>query len=390
MAHMRSSWLLQVLFFPLQCIGFLFPTNKSIWVFGAWLGKSYNDNPKYLLSYVRKHTKAIRPIWLTKNKKTLDEVLAKGIEAYLFYSLPGIYFSMISGCAIICNSWIDLPFTTYFPRKKRIIQLWHGTPFRKVNLHKASFEKKLLRVMLRAYLGREYDRVFTAAVQNKDIHTLKNRFSIETEKIIVTGQPRTDVFFQPHNYKDLVPKTSKGKIFLYLPTWRNYSFNLFDKKFGFDFNVINDFLKKTGSHLIVKVHINEFKKYHDLLHVGKHSNISLTFIEDIYPYMPSVDALLTDYSSVMFDFMLLDKPIIFLPFDFETYTENNEGFYYNYEKTTPGPKAANWHEALVLLQSIQAGEDTYKAQREKIKHDFNVYTDGNNSKRVFEEIMKIL
>lgn len=361
-----------------------------MWVFGAWLGKSYNDNPKYLLSYVRAHATTIRPIWLTKNKKSLAEIRDQGIEAYLFYSLPGIYFSMISGCAIICNSWIDLPFTTYFPRKKRIIQLWHGTPFRKVNLHKASFRIKLLRLTLLTYLGRDYDRVFTAAVQNKDILTLKDRFAINKDKIIVTGQPRTDVFFQQHNHKYLVPKTSRGKIFLYLPTWRNYSFNLFDKKYGFDFKEINKFLIETDSHLIVKVHINEFQKYHNILHIGKHSNISLIFIEDIYPYMPSVDALLTDYSSVMFDFILLDKPIIFLPFDYESYASNNGGFHYDYHQTTPGPKATNWHEALVFLRSIQAGEDTHKDQRQKIKHDFNVYTDGNNSKRVLEEIIKIL
>ena len=113
---------------------------------------------------------------------------------------------------------------------------------------------------------------------------------------------------------------------------------------------------------------------------------------DINLALKSVDVLITDYSGIYFDYLLLNKPIVFFPFDYDYYKNKDRGFYYDYfdEKITPGPKAKNWDEILVLLEDLFNGNDNYITKRIEARKKFNKYNEGNNSERVFREILKIL
>jgi len=393
MIESSTSLLFKLLFFPLSTLLDIIPVNKNIWVFGTGLGENYNDNSKYLFEYVINNNggkSKIRPIWLTKNKTILETLKKEGKEVYLFHSVKGLFYSLVSGVVIVSFSWIDLPLTSFILRKKKVVQLWHGTPFRKVDFKSGSLFEKLLKVIFLSYLGREFDLVLVATPKVIEIHRLKNVSNIDEEKIKVTGSPRTDILHKNYGHFAFLKQGKTEKVFLYLPTWRHYRHNLFDAKYGFNFARINNFLHKNRSYLVVKVHPEEFKKYKKLNRLNNsRSRIIFTFVEDIYPFMKSVDCLLTDYSSVYFDFLILDKPIIFLPFDMEEYVKDNHGFYYDYDWVTAGPKTQNWIETLTEMKKIILGKDKYKKQRRIIDKLFNTYSDGNNSKRVFNEICNV-
>ena len=169
-----------------------------------------------------------------------------------------------------------------------------------------------------------------------------------------------------------------------MPTWRNYEFDIFGN--GFNPKSFNRFLRDNEILFVIKIHPNEVEMYKDELN---YSNIVFWEDRDIYPFLSNFDILLTDYSSIYFDFLILNRSIIFTPFDFQEYSKLN-GFYYDYDSVTPGPKAKDWDDVINHIQDILHGIDKYKEKRSMINRNFNKYQDGENSERVFQEIMKVI
>ena len=379
---------LRVLLLPLYLINLCIPKNKTIWIFGSWKGETYNDNSKYLYEYVYKKTDSpIRAIWLTKKKSIIEQLKKEGKECYYFYSLPGMCYSIIAGVAVVSRTWFDLPFTTLlFPQRTLYVQLWHGTPLKKLDkLLRGSLFSQILKIIFRVYSGRDYDLVISATEKNVFIY--QDIFSISKKNIKILGQPRNDALFSQKK-EIMVPARKKKKIILYMPTWRSYPYNYFDKKFGFDLKKLESFLYKENCLLVVKLHFHDQEKYKKQF--SSKYIIFINDIDDIYPYLSSVDILLTDYSSIFYDFLLVKKPIIFLPFDIARYTKDVGEFYHGYEKVTPGYKAKNWDEVIGEIKNIFKGKDRYKRKRGEINDMFNPFKDGKNSERVYQEIMTSL
>jgi len=376
-----AAFIIKIVSLPIYLISFLIPKNNKIWIFGSWSGKSFSDNSKAFFLYIEKNIKHINPVWLTKNKSVLNELRCESKNAYYFYSLKGIYYSLVAKVAIMSTSWIDLPLITFiFPWRIKLIQLWHGTPLKRMDLKAGTLKEKILRRLFISYLGREYDLVISANQNNVKIYT--EIFNLETNKIKVTGQPRNDLIFL--NKKFYHNRKGIKKICLYMPTWRNYEFDIFGN--GFNPKSFNRFLRDNEILFVIKIHPNEVEMYKDELN---YSNIVFWEDRDIYPFLSNFDILLTDYSSIYFDFLILNRSIIFTPFDFQEYSKLN-GFYYDYDSVTPGPKAKDWDDVINHIQDILHGIDKYKEKRSMINRNFNKYQDGENSERVFQEIMKVI
>ena len=98
------------------------------------------------------------------------------------------------------------------------------------------------------------------------------------------------------------------------------------------------------------------------------------------------DILITDYSSSYFDYLLLNRPIIFAPFDLDSYLNQERGFYFDYDSHTPGEKALNWDELLSCIENSVNNPDNYKKQRQKLCKEFFEYMDGKDLGRIFSEL----
>jgi CDP-glycerol glycerophosphotransferase (TagB/SpsB family) len=96
--------------------------------------------------------------------------------------------------------------------------------------------------------------------------------------------------------------------------------------------------------------------------------------------------LITDYSSVFFDYLLLDRPVIFSSFDLEMYRKNDRGFYFDYATVTPGPKADNWEQLELQLARILQGKDEHRQDRRRVTTLVNQHTTGLSSERVFNAV----
>lgn len=364
--------------------------DKKLWIFGAWFGEKYADNSKYLFEYVNRNHPEIRAIWVTGNWETLQLVKDRGYEAYHKESFNAYRYGLKAGVGIL-NTGIEdiIPYTT---GGMTLVQLWHGTPLKKI-VFDADVDEDESFTRLSPFKVKKIfspENMFIASSPGvRD--TLKTAFKVPEESIKVTGYPRND-FKKTTDVpiEKLLEKLKEEdtKVGIYMPTHRQQGLSSSTDFLADNLEKVNLALKELNSFLLVKVHFYGLgresieREDFDRIYFLEDKDIE----QDIYTILPQTDYLVTDYSSVYFDYLTLDKPVVFLPFDFEDYLKNDRELYYDYHEVTPGPKALNWDETMEHIAEAIDNPDKYRWERGKVNEMFNEHGDRKNSKRVFEEI----
>lgn len=374
------------------------PINKKpIWVFGAWEGKRYSDNSKYFFEYINKNHPEIRAVWITKNRNVLTHIKNKGFEAYMAYSLKGCYFAMKSQAVITCQPpRLDINNFVVFNRAK-LVQLWHGIPLKKIGfddrifLYTDSFVSNIkifLTKLLCPSPFKKYALITATSEENKQ--RFQSSFDAHDDTIKITGFPRNDALFSFN--KQFIKKEKNQKIGIYLPTFRggfSSEFDLFEK-YNFNIEKLENFLKDRNILLYIKLHPMNLPSESLLKQIATSENIKFYKEDDIYDSLNIFNFLITDYSSIYFDYLLLDRPIIFTPFDINEYLKEDREFYYDYEEITPGPKAKNWDEVINYIDENITNPDKFRGARERVRKIFHKYCDGKSNQRVYEEITNLI
>jgi len=383
--------LIYVLNLPLYFISLTIPKNKNIWIFGAWVGENYSDNPKYLFEYVNKNCPDIKPIWLSKDYKTIRLIKANGWKAYNSYSVFGYFYSMIAKVCIVNQGMIDV---NKFIPSPIIINLWHGIPLKKImyddNIDNETDRFKKIKKTFFSFLRYPEECNMMISCSEDDRINFSSAFKINKENIRITGYPRNDGIFINNNIR-FVDKNKFNVI--YMPTFRNTS-----GKTGVFFMDVKNICNKLSiidTTLYFKMHFCDKDKVKELNKIIKELNHIKIIMDDeinnnIYNIINSFNILITDYSSIYFDFLLTNKPIIFFPFDYEKYIKEDRELYYDYNEITPGPKCKNWDEIIEWIKKFKNDPSLYADERKKIKDRFHKYQDGKSSERVYKEIKKLI
>jgi len=383
------------------------PRRKNIWIFGSWDGKKFADNPKYLFLYIHHKQPEITGVWLSRNKTILADLRASGNKAYYMHSLRGILYSMRASCIIFSVGVSDV--NLYTTKGTKSVQLWHGTPLKKfpaqgrqTPMRRSSYARRLIDEGLRP--NKNYDVVIATSDESKQ--TMKTVFN-DAREIAVTGYPRNDGLLGApwlNKLDDEYVRRIKREVdfqflFLYVPTYRQEASRELDlfTRYGFEADTVNQTLRELGAILIIKTHLYFRARPYDG-HADPDSDgagferiftLSDKDLPDIYPLLRETDVLITDYSSVFFDYLLLDRPIVFAPFDIQQYITADRELFYDYDQVTPGPKAKDWPDVLRLLREA-VEKDSWKAERREVCARFNKFKDSNNSERVFQVICRLL
>jgi len=232
---------------------------------------------------------------------------------------------------------------------------------------------------------------------------------LNPQKYIVTGAPRNDFLYLSNGNLNLTKifgtKIHNSKIIFYLPTFRDYKsskdFNHFKyNPFGYnefspeDFDI---FLERINSKVIFKPHPHEeslaldFVKHYDFKNILILSEADLQENNlDLYELINASQLLVTDYSSIFYDYLLLQRPIIFSVPDINKYTENRGFLVESFEDWAPGPKV---HTQIGLQQEIYKsfkGSDLYSEKRKELTRLQHRYFDASSSKRVWSFVNSIL
>ncbi len=347
----------------------------------------YNDNSRHLFEYVNKVTSDVRAIWLTKNQTVYEYLKKSGYEVYRAYSFKGYLYTMFAGAAIISVCKADV--NDRVLRGSRVVQLWHGTPLKRTDIFA---------------MGEKYSIVILAAEEFLHNQLLGDK---RKARFVLTGYPRNDVLLSSQKIESIERLKAKykcDKMVLYLPTYRDQvlprgktepieEFNLFES-FGFNFNRLDGLMKQNQCLFVLKLHpVQRFRNEGLVEKIRKSSHMYLVDsknpLQDVCEYLKYADVLVTDYSSVYFDFLLLNRPIIFAPFDFEHYVMCRS-FGFPYEEVTPGPKAKNWGEVCALLEEMLGGRDEWADLRQTVNRRFNAHQDCCSSERVYKQIRLLL
>jgi len=367
----------ELFLYPIYWLSYLSPRNKKIWVFGYPYEKGFTGNIKYLFLYIADNKKnKVKAIWISKKKNIVKELKKRGYEAYYNKSFKGIYYVLRAKYFFVDTSSYEINYWLSGGSKKIVI--WHASPFKKIGLDASKGKyaqyfqltgfKKLIYKLLIPWGSEKTEFFITTSSFFQKLFAKHGQL----KRFPITGFPRNDIYFDKIKNFDLGINQSlfqqikdlhnKGKkIIFYLPTWRDSGGNLFADA-NFDFVGLKKFLSLNKAIFIFKFHPAAGIKDEDFKKLNSKEFLILPSETDIYPILSYVDILITDYSSAFFDFLLLDKPIIFFPYDYEEYTLDI-GFYFDYKDFTPGPKAYNFNQLIDYLKYSLNGKDEFKEKR---------------------------
>lgn len=401
----RIKYWLQLFLLPVYVFSFLVPRSKNIWVFGCTFGKRFSENPRYLYLYVSQNeTDCVRPIWISHNKKIVAFLQEHGYESYYYHSWKGVWYSLRAKVYIFDNYSKDIDFWLSGGAVK--INLWHGSGNKKTN-HDNIFDKtrhpqnawEKWGTWLRR-LSDEKPNHYTLATSDAMAQIFTSAFATDLKHIMVEGYPRNDLLFEKKEShitnlctpaeQELLCKieklqAQKQKIAAYMPTFRDSEKVFFDVM---DLEIFNDFLQRQNITVITKLHPKsklkrEFEKIN-------YSNILNADAEiDIYSFLKKVDVLITDYSSVYSDFMLLNRPVIAFHYDWELYTANTRDSYIEHDTYMPERKAKTMPELMECMVKVLENDSFQEKRMESRARMFRT-VDGKSSARLYEKIWKLI
>lgn len=376
--------------YRLMCL--LFPVRSKIVVFMSNLGRNYSGNPKSIY----------------------EEMMAKGLDRkYQCYyilenpsiTLPGhiktvrmsrmkFYYVLAVAGTIIS----DTRFPNHIRKRKeaKYLQTWHGTPLKKLALDMTSYH------MAGEETKETYQEEFKKNSATWDYLISQNEFSSRIFRrafafqgdILEIGYPRNDVLFQKNNTKAINLLKEKyqlaedKKIILYAPTWRDNSY--YDKaSYRMDAPLDYDYLyeKLNNEYIIlIKYHYMVREKL-DFSQYGGFYRVMDSSYDISELYLVS-DILITDYSSVMFDYSLLKRPMIFYVYDIKEYAEELRGFYFDFVKEAPGPLVMTTAELVKQILSYEMAR--YQELYDKFSWKYHEFESGKASAAAVELLFRDL
>lgn len=264
-------------------------------------------------------------------------------------------------------------FQPYFPKKIKgriYFNLFHAIAVK--SLSKNLTEKEKISI-------NEWDYFLVSSdFESRFIH---HQFGISYDKLLTLGQPRNDVIITKHK----LPRVSEKKMVLYAPTFRDNSIvELFPFK-DINLKLLDDFLGTHNFEIMIRLHVNDENKYKFEKKYQNLNNIYFTGsdkIPSINDFLYKVDFLITDYSSIALDFLLLDRPIAYIPYDFDEYL-SYRGFSFDFYKHTAGPILKS---QVDLISFLEIKDDDYKTKRNEMKNLFHKHQNGRSSNNIYEFI----
>lgn len=350
--------IIEKIFFILNCI---IPKRKRVYICG---GDKLYDNNEAMFDYLLKYTDI--NVICTANH-TMQYNIRDGVKIKKNNIFNNIYYSITS--LVLLDSFAR-PIKIVPTKRQNFIQMWHGSPFKGAG-----------DIDFSAW----YSTWFCAAPAFLPI--IENTLCRDKNKLFLSGNPRNDYLF--HSDQGTYTSHMGQKRILWMPTFRK---GLGKDNSSIDIPIINDFNASTindclisnNQILYIKPHPHQLNKFEFLR--DRYENIVLVDDEclmhsntKLYSFIGSMDALITDYSSVFYDYLLLNRPIGFAIDDLDEYTQKR-GFSVNDPvDLMPGHIITNLDEFLQFLISIN-GIDKYEEKRKKIKELANYYEDGNRER----------
>jgi CDP-glycerol glycerophosphotransferase len=367
-----------------------FPKRNLI-IFESFHGRQYSDNPRAIYEYISQNHTEYQAVWAVKSG--FEAPFIENHVPYVTRLGPRWLFTMPRARYWIFNTRMPLwmkksKFTTY-------IQTWHGTPLKKIGID-------IQRVKFAEEGTKEYRSEFIAETRRWDYLISPNHYTTKIFRqafayqgeILETGYPRNDLLCsQPSKLllKQICQRLNidaSKKIILYAPTWRDdESFRQgrykFINHFPFESLLESDdqLIILTRLHYLVSEQFDASQYGNRVLDVTEYSDIKQLYL--------IADLLITDYSSVMFDFALTKRPMLFFMYDQDKYQNEIRGFYFNPETELPGRiiKAPSELADAVQMALYQTENDSI-VKRYQAFYERYCINNKHSAQQIFDKTMR--
>ncbi|MBX0313375.1 bifunctional glycosyltransferase family 2 protein/CDP-glycerol:glycerophosphate glycerophosphotransferase [Planococcus glaciei] len=352
---------------------------KSKWVlFESHMGKQYSDSPKYIFEQLLKSDNHFKYIWVFQEPEQVE--LPVSVVKVKRNSLKHFYYLNRS------KYWVDNQGIAHLAKKKAdqvYLQTWHGTPLKKMGYDQKKLPSKneLARLKLQT---EAWDYLISPNRYTSEI--LRRGFRYGGE-ILETGYPRNDLLIQqPKEIKRKVQQyfglAENKNVILFAPTFRDWDPNSFQR-------VLDDVQRMSGEidqnavvllrlHYLLSEKISQMELPANIINASTYQDIQELYL--------LADVLITDYSSVMFDYALLKRPILLYCYDLEEYI-TRRGMYFDFAELAPGPVCETIEEVLYYLKQPDA-LDRFEDGLNRFALEFGRLEEGNASVKVVEKVFR--
>lgn len=370
-------------------LSYLIPKKKGLIAFWPYQDETkFGGNLKPVFLELIKRRGRGDVVWLTRNRKSALRMKRHGYR--VFHGKFRLIFMLLRSHVIVLDT--VYPIATGFPPfawgRFHIVQLWHGTGFKEIGFRHAGAPNSPREIRSSAK-----QTVLVPASSEAD--RVRKSLSFATDNVVVTGSPRNDIFFAPEDHTQKsrgairmslgIPPDSR--VILYAPTFRDHQKAL---PFSEDFAEFADqVLARSSSYLVIKRHPLD----HGFVPPVGHERIidASETIDDTQDLLLASDVLVTDYSGIVTDFILLDRPVIFFLYDYEDYQRSCRDFYYDFLETVPGPIINNEKEMLRLAAETCWFHDAdYRKRYKAFVTKFHKHRDGCSTQRVASIILNFV
>lgn len=331
--------------------------------FESFYGQIAGCNPLAIDRELARLAPTVRRYWSVAD---LSVVVPEGAIAVV-EGTPEWWRARGTARLLVVNDWLRRRFARR--SGQRVLQTWHGTPLKRLALHRPGFDLRR-----RVAIVRESRRWDVLLAQNPyAARTLRTAYAYRGP-LWVEGYPRNDLLV---GGDAATIRTDLGidpaeRVVLYAPTWRD------DRDEIVDFVDPEQVAQRADAVVLVRGHTRTLLPGHDARGARV---IDVTGYPDVSRLLLAADLLVTDYSSVMFDFTVTGKPLVLFTPDIEHYRRDLRGFYFDLAAEAPGPLVTT-EDDLVAALTDSGMPDRFAQRYRRWQERYNARDDGRAAERV--------
>jgi len=352
------------------------PIIKDALYLESWFGKSFSDSPAPLADALRDDFKDIYVGVSDHSVEVPDHVKPVIVGSSAWWE------AVTSSRIVVDNSWIPAHFKRR--RGQKVVQTWHGTPLKKLGFDRSQHEGRASTPKSFAWGSAKWDLLVSPNAYSTEIFRRAYTYDGRVAEI---GYPRNDILVAGGGIRDQV-RTALGlstdeTVVVYAPTFRE------GQSGRSAFCDVEALARKLGGgyRLVVRGHSATLRAGAD----HRAANVlDVTSYPDSSHILAIADVMVTDYSSVMFDFTATRRPVVFFTPDIESYSKDGRGVYFDLEKYAPGPVIRNERALADAVRRAWSSRDSESTKYDAWVSRFNGYDDGGATERLATIVRKWL
>lgn len=391
----------------LSCV----PKQKNLWVFSSFGKKGYLDNSKYFYEYVVEHHPEIRAIWLTMDENVYKQLKSEGKPVRKMRTKECRKILSRAQIAVTDHfRMTDYDNFSGYNHGTKLVQLWHGVGLKTFSdgekLHNtnvpgvvfsddilptetdSSWKKfiKKLKYFRYAYCRELFEEYFAILCPGQEhVERMADTLHIPRDRCIMSGHPR-DLPMYSSEADQSAPKV------LYAPTYR-WTAEKEQEMVDMVIEALPELqsaMEKINGTFFIRLHPHTWRNYNEKFKdaLVNTDRVFLDNEKDVYPELGTYSVVISDYSSIAYDFLLLNRPVVFLCYDYDTFTKTQCPLNYDYFDYSPGTKTSSWEETITAVHEYIIDPKKDSDWRMKIINEFYDLSvnDENNSERIVNEL----